>query len=152
MPRATQSVEAMTPRAHHPAWRGIFRRVRIPRGMMYSIRNRVGRGGEDLFARQALLILRSFLIRMVFANVQRVWAPGILLLNWCVQENCGTSERELVNTETLTCNSCGAPLEVPGTANVVTCNHCSCQLAIRRLGSATLKRRWPVLSRDFQRR
>lgn len=34
--------------------------------------------------------------------------------------------------EKLLCNSCGAPLEVPDTANFVRCNHCSTQLAVRR--------------------
>lgn len=39
--------------------------------------------------------------------------------------------------EELTCNSCGAPLEVPETANFVTCNHCSKQLAVRRTEDVT---------------
>ena len=34
--------------------------------------------------------------------------------------------------ENLTCNSCGAPLRVPESANYVTCNHCSTQLVVRR--------------------
>ncbi len=34
--------------------------------------------------------------------------------------------------ESLACNNCGAPLQVPTTANYVTCNHCSTQLAVRR--------------------
>ena len=34
--------------------------------------------------------------------------------------------------EKLACNSCGAPLEVPESANFVTCNHCSTQLAVSR--------------------
>jgi len=42
-----------------------------------------------------------------------------------------------MNIETLTCNSCGAPLQVPESANFVTCNHCSTQLAIRRSETAT---------------
>ncbi len=37
----------------------------------------------------------------------------------------------------LTCNSCGAPLEVPEEANFVTCNHCSSQLAVRHTGDVT---------------
>ena len=39
--------------------------------------------------------------------------------------------------ERLTCNSCGAPLEVPSSANYVTCNHCSTQLTIRRQENVT---------------
>jgi predicted phage tail protein len=34
--------------------------------------------------------------------------------------------------QNLTCNHCGAPLQVPESANYVTCNHCSAQLAVRR--------------------
>lgn len=39
--------------------------------------------------------------------------------------------------ETLTCNSCGAPLEVPASTNYVKCNHCGQQLVVRRSDSAT---------------
>lgn len=39
--------------------------------------------------------------------------------------------------ESLNCNHCGAPLEVPETANFVTCNHCEAKLAIRRTASTT---------------
>ncbi len=39
--------------------------------------------------------------------------------------------------ERLLCNSCGAPLEVPESANFVRCNHCSTQLAIRREDNVT---------------
>lgn len=39
--------------------------------------------------------------------------------------------------ETLRCNHCGGPLEVPESANFVTCNHCNSQLAIRRTDSTT---------------
>ena len=39
--------------------------------------------------------------------------------------------------ESLNCGRCGAPLEVPRTANYVKCNHCDSQLAIRRSPSAT---------------
>ena len=39
--------------------------------------------------------------------------------------------------EQLTCNACGAPLEVPESANFVTCNHCSTQLAVNRTESVT---------------
>jgi hypothetical protein len=39
--------------------------------------------------------------------------------------------------ESLICNSCGAPLEVPLSAQYVTCVHCSTQLQIRRTGSVT---------------
>ena len=39
--------------------------------------------------------------------------------------------------ESLVCNSCGAPLKVPASANFVTCGHCSSQLQIRRTESTT---------------
>ena len=39
--------------------------------------------------------------------------------------------------ETITCNSCGAPLQVRATANYVTCAHCHSQLAITRTDTAT---------------
>lgn len=39
--------------------------------------------------------------------------------------------------ETLRCNHCGGPIEVPDSANFVTCNHCNSQLAIRRTDSTT---------------
>ena len=39
--------------------------------------------------------------------------------------------------ERLICNSCGAPLEVPMSAQFVTCVHCKTQLQIQRTGSAT---------------
>ncbi|MEZ6067649.1 MAG: hypothetical protein R3B90_18505 [Planctomycetaceae bacterium] len=35
-------------------------------------------------------------------------------------------------TESLTCNSCGAGLQIPEGARYVRCNHCGGQLAIRR--------------------
>lgn len=34
--------------------------------------------------------------------------------------------------EKLSCNACGAPLEIPGSANFVTCKHCSTQLSVCR--------------------
>ncbi len=39
--------------------------------------------------------------------------------------------------ESLLCNGCGAPLEVPESANFVKCNHCQTQLAVRRNESST---------------
>ena len=36
----------------------------------------------------------------------------------------------------LTCNHCGAPLEVPGDAKFVTCTHCCSRLAVQRSGGA----------------
>ena len=38
--------------------------------------------------------------------------------------------------ESLLCNSCGAPLEVPDSANYVTCRHCDTNLKIHREGAA----------------
>jgi hypothetical protein len=37
--------------------------------------------------------------------------------------------------ESIACNNCGAPLQVPTSANYVTCNHCATQLAVRREAS-----------------
>ena len=36
----------------------------------------------------------------------------------------------------VTCNHCGAPLEVPESAKFVTCTHCSSRLAVQRSGGA----------------
>ena len=36
----------------------------------------------------------------------------------------------------LSCNHCGAPLEVPAGARFVTCAHCNSRLAVQRSGSA----------------
>lgn len=40
-------------------------------------------------------------------------------------------------TESLICNSCGAPLDVPTSANFVSCNHCGTQLSINRSEDVT---------------
>jgi DNA-directed RNA polymerase subunit RPC12/RpoP len=40
-----------------------------------------------------------------------------------------------MDTESITCNHCGAPLQIPGSANYVTCNHCGSNLAVRRTAS-----------------
>lgn len=49
--------------------------------------------------------------------------------------------------ESLSCNSCGAPLQVPQSANFVTCHHCQTQLAIRRTPSASYTEQLEGLSR-----
>ncbi len=49
--------------------------------------------------------------------------------------------------ESLLCNSCGAPLEVPDTANFIKCNHCQTQLAIRRNEQATFTQAVEQLSK-----
>ena len=41
-----------------------------------------------------------------------------------------------MNAETLNCNNCGAPINVPAAAKYATCAHCGTQLAIRRTDSA----------------
>ena len=38
--------------------------------------------------------------------------------------------------ESLSCNKCGASLEVPPTAKYATCRHCRSQLVVKRTGSA----------------
>ena len=39
--------------------------------------------------------------------------------------------------ETIACNNCGAPLQIPASVQFVTCNHCGSQLAVRRGDSAS---------------
>lgn len=39
--------------------------------------------------------------------------------------------------ETLNCNSCGAPIEVAGSAKFFRCNHCNTNLQVRRTSGAT---------------
>lgn len=39
--------------------------------------------------------------------------------------------------ESLNCNSCGAPIEVPSAARFVKCDHCSANLQVHRSGGAT---------------
>lgn len=48
-----------------------------------------------------------------------------------------TAEGNLAMLESLLCNSCGAPLEVPGSANFIKCNHCNTTLKIQRSSGAT---------------
>lgn len=50
--------------------------------------------------------------------------------------------------ETLSCNNCGAPLQVPETANFVTCNHCETQLAIHRSATAAWTEQLDELGRQ----
>jgi LSD1 subclass zinc finger protein len=38
--------------------------------------------------------------------------------------------------ESVACNNCGAPLDVPEGANYVTCTHCNARLAVRRTEGA----------------
>ncbi len=38
--------------------------------------------------------------------------------------------------EALSCNKCGAPLDVPSSANFATCSYCNSRLAIKREGGA----------------
>ena len=44
---------------------------------------------------------------------------------------------KVMELETLSCNNCGAPLEVPPGANFVTCAHCGSRLAIKRTDNAS---------------
>ncbi|MEZ6055706.1 MAG: hypothetical protein R3C01_03285 [Planctomycetaceae bacterium] len=39
--------------------------------------------------------------------------------------------------ESLTCNNCGGPLEVPSGVDHIRCNHCQSQLVVRRAASVT---------------
>ncbi len=43
--------------------------------------------------------------------------------------------------ESLNCDHCGAPLEIPLTATFVKCNHCGSQLAVRRSESVAFTER-----------
>jgi len=40
-----------------------------------------------------------------------------------------------VETESITCNHCGAPLQIPSGTNYITCTHCGSNLAVRRNAS-----------------
>ncbi len=40
-------------------------------------------------------------------------------------------------TESVTCNHCGAPLDVPGSTKYLTCNHCGSRLLLKRTSSAS---------------
>ena len=55
-----------------------------------------------------------------------------------------------MQVERLVCNSCGAPLEVPPSANFVTCSHCSSHLRIHRSGSATFTEQLADLAEKTQ--
>lgn len=52
-----------------------------------------------------------------------------------------------MHLETITCNNCGAPLEVPDTANYVKCSHCHSQLVIRRTATAVFTEQLQQISR-----
>ena len=41
-----------------------------------------------------------------------------------------------MRVESVSCNNCGAPLEVGAGTNYVTCGHCGSRLAVRRTGSS----------------
>jgi DNA-directed RNA polymerase subunit RPC12/RpoP len=41
-----------------------------------------------------------------------------------------------VEIESLSCNNCGAPLDVPSTANFLTCRYCGSRLVVRRTETA----------------
>ncbi len=47
----------------------------------------------------------------------------------------------MVELESINCDQCGAPLEVPETISFVKCGHCDTRLAIRRTDSATFTER-----------
>lgn len=49
--------------------------------------------------------------------------------------------------QSLTCNNCGAPLQVPESANYVTCNHCETQLVIHRTKDVTFTDKLDQLAR-----
>ena len=40
-------------------------------------------------------------------------------------------------TESVACNHCGAPLDVPGSAKYLTCNHCGSRLVVKRTSSVS---------------
>jgi hypothetical protein len=49
---------------------------------------------------------------------------------------CGRAEKEMgVELSPVTCNSCGASLQIPESANYVTCRYCNAQLHVRRSDS-----------------
>jgi LSD1 subclass zinc finger protein len=55
-----------------------------------------------------------------------------------------------VSLEELICNNCGAPLQVPRSANFVTCNHCRTQLAVRREATTSYTEALEQVSKQTQ--
>lgn len=55
-----------------------------------------------------------------------------------------------VSIEELRCNNCGAPLQVPRSANFVTCNHCHTQLAVRREATTSYTEALQQVSRQTE--
>ncbi len=52
---------------------------------------------------------------------------------------------------TVSCNSCGAPLQIPADARFVTCNHCSAQLAVKHNESVTFTELLGEIGQQTQR-
>ncbi len=56
----------------------------------------------------------------------------------------------MASVESLLCNSCGAPLDVPASANFVKCNHCNTQLQIHRETGVTFTENIEKLAKTTQ--
>jgi LSD1 subclass zinc finger protein len=56
-----------------------------------------------------------------------------------------------VELKTVSCDSCGAPLQIPAGARFVTCNHCSAQLAVKHNESVTFTELLGEIGQQTQR-
>ncbi|MBU1068601.1 hypothetical protein KJ975_03440 [Myxococcota bacterium] len=60
-----------------------------------------------------------------------------------------TSAGEL-KTLTLSCNECGAPIDVPGSTNFFTCNFCGSRLSVQRTEGASYTKTLEALDRKTE--
>ena len=56
-----------------------------------------------------------------------------------------------MQVESLSCNKCGAPLDVPATVDFLTCGHCGSRLVVKRTGSAHYTETIEQLSKRAER-
>ena len=56
-----------------------------------------------------------------------------------------------MQVESLTCNKCGAPLDVPATVDFLSCGHCGSRLVVNRTGNAHYTETIEQLSKRAER-
>ena len=56
-----------------------------------------------------------------------------------------------MSIESLTCNKCGAPLDVPASVDFLTCGHCGSRLVVNRTGNAHYTETIEQLSKRAER-
>jgi len=76
--------------------------------------------------------------------------PAVVVTAIQQQGSASMSGGSSVSVEELRCNNCGAPLQVPRSANFITCNHCHTQLAVRREGTASYTEALEQVSRQTE--